>query len=79
MHALTIFRTSTAALLVAATLTGCSVRDIYAGIYETLRFQNERETLPQERSFADPAPDFNRYEAERRRLLGAPPPEPGSL
>lgn len=51
-------------------LTGCSsVRQFYANIYEGLRFRQQQETPPGDRTSLHAPMTYPQYEAEREHLL----------
>jgi len=62
-------------VLVLATLTGgcSSARDLYASVYDVIRFRQQQEILPGERSPLHAPMTYPQYEAERERVLRSPP------
>lgn len=51
-------------------LGGCSsINSLYASIYDTLRFRQQQDTLPGERTSLHAPMTYQQYDAEREQLL----------
>ncbi len=65
-------RIGVSSMLVMLTLLlgGCSnISSLYASIYDTMRFRQQQDTLPGERSSLHAPMTYQQYDAEREHLL----------